>query len=186
MQSNLEQSLRSTIRLQRIALTLFALGLLAVLVLWLNGKKGAGSSLLHPDYVTGMVDSESIAGRQAFLEIATNTTMKDNQGVAYRLSDIREYLDSGKFDEIQNKHLEHMKDGGVSIPANCVWALGYVWKYGKGANGKEGLGFFVVPMLTDTSSGTVLNYFDPANDKYYFHPKKGELNTIYDEGNLFP
>ncbi|RYE00631.1 MAG: hypothetical protein EOP50_03440 [Sphingobacteriales bacterium] len=121
-------------------------------------------------------DSTAIPAIDLFQKNVKGTVLAGNGGVAYRVSDINRYFEND-FLPITQKH--EAKMGGR--PAGMEWGLAHVWKYGNGANNKQGLGFFIVPVLID-SAGKVLNYFDPANDGYYDHSG----DNLSDEGHLFP
>ncbi|RYZ31833.1 MAG: hypothetical protein EOP49_38380 [Sphingobacteriales bacterium] len=140
------------------------------------------------DYVIEASDRQAADPMTRFNAEIKRTGMNNHLGVAYKLSDVLDYLNNGRLASIMKRHREHAIANGADT-SNYEWGIAYAWKYGKAANSKVGMGFYVLPVWINKTTGEVLNYFDrnENNDKYYYHPEVDtDANNLYDEGHLFP
>ncbi|RYY83989.1 MAG: hypothetical protein EOO15_20285 [Chitinophagaceae bacterium] len=132
------------------------------------------------DYEKAIPDVAAKSPREDFESEIAKTSLAYHKGVAYSLTSIQDYLGKGRMAAIIKRHEDKVR--GKEDMSNYVWGLGYAWKYGDAANGKTGIGFYVLPVWMHKTTGAVIDYFDPVNEKFYDF---SDIN-MYDEGHLFP
>jgi|GEM_PF-7112745 len=138
----------------------------------------AGMPVLKP-----VSDAVAFEGVQAFVQRASGSAFDSNLGLLFDPHGLKRYL-SDIMPGIIARHEEHMRSGGVEKPTGALWGLSFAYKYGL-ADHREGLGFYVVPMLY-VPGEAVFDYFKQENDPYYYRPASGQSANVYNEGQVWP
>ncbi|RYZ31834.1 MAG: hypothetical protein EOP49_38385 [Sphingobacteriales bacterium] len=178
MSTNTERKQRFAI----IGLSVIVLGLTAALLT--KPRSGMKDFFKTPEADT-VVDGP--------IKIFNNETdiakLKAYKGVYFDASELEGYL-SQTLPDIKKRYANHMNNGSDDLPSGYELKIGFYWKLGPDAGNKQGLGFYVVPLVT--KNGVIEDYFlqDSTGqlNKSYPHSTLGQQATynVYNEGHLFP
>lgn len=132
-------------------------------------------------FIEGVFDDKAAVGIENFRNFVNNTSLEGCQGAVYDTADISKYL-STRFVEITKRH-----EANATQPPNTVWKLAFYWMVREDIVSKKNkAGFYVVPVLYDTTKKVVLDYFSHVYDRNYNHSYREGEENIYDEGQLWP
>lgn len=139
----------------------------------------------YPDFKDPFPDS--LAGSDIGKFAALISVNPKPKGVVYDPATIIRYVQAGgPMDSIIARHETHMASTNTPMPSGCQWGIAFYLM--RRDSGKQGIGFYTVPVIYNPATGTVYDYFDTNNNMYYKRPTSGNPNTynVYDEGHLWP
>jgi hypothetical protein len=191
---NEQSSVREEQLVKRIRRQLILIGFMTVVIIGalfiyffkdasINPQSNKAKSV---KFIEEVDDEIAIKGIENYESVVRLTDVYESKGVLFDTGEILKYINE-TYPEIIKRHGSQM--GSTPIPNGYTWKLCFHWtvRNDRADPNKKRLAFYVLPLLYNKTTNTVLDYFSVGNNKYYNHPLNGtDPKNIYDEGQLWP